>query len=108
MAWHVSTSAIYRAIADPHRRSIMDLLRDGERAVVQLGEHFHFSQPALSKHLRVLLDAGLVVVRKVGRERRYALDARGLRAVHDWVGHYDAFWHARLDRLGQVLDGEKE
>ncbi len=108
MLWRVSTAAVYRAIADPHRRTILDLLRDGEQAVVQLGEHFRFSQPALSKHLRVLLDAGLVAVRKVGRERRYALDARGLRAVHDWVGHYRVFWHTRLDRLRQVLDDEKD
>jgi excisionase family DNA binding protein len=99
-----ATAAVYRAIADPHRRTILDLLRDGEQAVVALGRHFRFSQPALSQHLRVLLDAGLVVARKVGRERRYALDARGLRAVHDWVGHYEAFWRQRLDRLGRLLD----
>lgn len=104
----MDTTAVYRAIADPSRRSILDLLRGGERAVVELGKHFDFSQPALSKHLRALLDAGLVIARKVGRERRYALDARGLSAVYDWVGHYRAFWHQRLDRLGRVLDEEAD
>ncbi|MCK5943794.1 MAG: helix-turn-helix transcriptional regulator, partial [Planctomycetes bacterium] len=63
-----------------------------------------FSQPALSKHLKVLREARLVKVRKVGRERRYRLDAKALREVHDWVGHYRSFWNARLDRLGGVLD----
>lgn len=99
-----ATPAVYRAISDPTRRSILDLLRAGERAVVQLLEHFDFSQPALSKHLRVLREAKLVTVRKVGREHRYRLDARALRGVYDWVGHYERFWNQRLDRLGDVLD----
>ena len=99
-----ATATVYRAIADPTRRSILDLLRAGERAVVDLLGHFDFSQPALSKHLKVLRDAGLVRMRKVGRERRYRVDAKGLRAVHDWVGHYERFWNEKLDRLGDVLD----
>lgn len=99
-----TATLIYRAIADPARRSILDLLRQSESAVVELLEHFDFSQPALSKHLRVLRDAGLVRVRKVGRESRYSVDARGLRVVHDWVGHYQRFWNSKLDRLGDVLE----
>lgn len=98
------TTVIYRAIADTSRRSILDLLRTGERAVVELLEHFDFSQPALSKHLKILREAKLVRARKVGRESRYRLDAAGLRAVYDWVGHYERFWTERLDRLGDVLD----
>lgn len=104
----MGTAAVYRAIADPHRRSILDLLRGGERAVVELAQHFRFSQPALSKHLRVLLDAGLVAVRTAGRERRYSVAGRELQAVHDWVGHFEAFWQDRLDRLGRVLDDGEE
>ena len=101
-----TAEAVYRAIADPHRRGILDLLRAGERAVHQLGESFAFSQPALSKHLRILRDASLVAVRKVGRQSFYSLDARALRAVHDWVAVYEQFWNERLDRLGDVLDDE--
>ena len=104
MASATAQAAVYRAIADPARRTILDLLRAGERAVVELLQHFEFSQPALSKHLRVLRDARLVTMHKVGRENRYRLEARGLRAVYDWVGHYEQFWNARLDRLGDVLD----
>ncbi len=95
--------AIYRAIADPARRTILDLLLAGERAVLEMLEHFEFSQPALSKHLRVLRDVGLVAVRRVGREQRYSLRAEGLQGVHAWVQHYERFWSDSLDRLGDVL-----
>ncbi len=99
-----ATTLVYTAIADPSRRRILDLLREGERAVVELGKFFDFSQPALSKHLRILREAKLVRTRKLGRENRYRLDAKGLRTVYDWVGHYEQFWNQSLDRLGDVLD----
>ena len=101
MAAQVTT---FRAIADPSRRAILDLLAEGERAVGELLEHFPFSQPALSRHLRVLREAGLVAVRAVGRQRRYALRAEGLRSVAEWVRDYERFWTTRLDALGGVLD----
>lgn len=97
---------VFRAVADPSRRAILDLLAQGERAVGELLEHFSFSQPALSKHLKVLREAGLVVSRAVGRQRRYGLQAEGLRSVAEWVAHYEVFWQERLDGLGQVLDEE--
>lgn len=96
----------FRAVADPSRRAILDLLAQGEQAVKDLLCHFSFSQPALSKHLRVLREAGLVTVQAVGRERRYALDARGLRSVAEWVDHYRRFWDDKLDALGELLDEE--
>ena len=95
-----------RAISDPHRRRVLDLLAEGERSVSQLLGHFSFSQPALSKHLRVLREAGLVVAHKMGRERRYSLRAEGLKSVADWVRTYERFWTERLDVLGDVLDAE--
>ena len=100
--------ATFRAIADPSRRTILDLLAEGERSVSQLLEHFDFSQPALSKHLRILRDAGLVTARSVSRRRLYGLRADGLRSVADWVRHYERFWTDRLDALGTVLDEEAE
>ena len=98
--------ATFRAVSDPSRRAILDLLAESERAVKDLLEHFSFSQPALSKHLKVLREAGLVAVRAVGRERRYELRAEGLRSVAEWVSHYERFWTDRLDALGEVLDEE--
>ena len=95
-----------RAISDPSRRRVLDLLAEGERTVSELLAHFSFSQPALSKHLRVLREAGLVVARPVGRERRYSLRPEGLRSVADWIRAYERFWTGRLDALGDVLDAQ--
>lgn len=93
----------FRAIADPSRRRVLDELAAGERTVSELCELFHTSQPAVSQHLRVLRDAGLVLDRKRGRHRYYRLNARPLRAVYDWAAHYERFWSAKLDALGEVL-----
>ncbi|MEO0649744.1 MAG: metalloregulator ArsR/SmtB family transcription factor [Planctomycetota bacterium] len=97
--------ATFRAIADPSRRTILDLLADGDRTVSELLAHFDFSQPAISKHLRILRQAGLVSARAESRTRVYRLEADGLRSVAEWVRHYERFWTEHLDRLGTVLDG---
>jgi len=94
----------FRVIADPTRRAILDLLAVADRAVAELCEPFAMSQPALSQHLKVLRDAGLVESRKEGRRRVYSLNAEPLRQVYDWVGHYERFWDSKLDRLGAYLD----
>ncbi len=98
--------ATFRAISDPSRRAILDLLAEGERSVSDLLGFFTFSQPALSQHLKVLRDAGLVLSKPVGRQRQYALNAEGLRSVADWVRAYERFWTEKLDGLGAVLDRE--
>jgi DNA-binding transcriptional ArsR family regulator len=94
----------FRAIADPTRRAVLDLLRQSERSVSELCEPFAMSQPALSQHLKVLRRAGLVTTRRAGRLRVYALDPRPLRAVSEWVAHYERFWDEKLDALGRYLD----
>jgi DNA-binding transcriptional ArsR family regulator len=66
------------------------------------------SQPAVSQHLKVLRESGLVRVESRGRHRFYALEPGPLREVHDWVGHYERFWNAKLDVLGRVLDRESK
>ncbi|MCA9728476.1 MAG: helix-turn-helix transcriptional regulator [Candidatus Eisenbacteria bacterium] len=96
---------VFRAIADPARRKILDrLATQGESPALELGEGFRSSQPALSKHLKVLRDAGLVRVRREGRLHLYALDAGPLREVAEWIDLYQRFWSGRLDALGQYLD----
>jgi DNA-binding transcriptional ArsR family regulator len=77
---------VYRAISDPTRRRILDLLAHGEQSVGWLVARFPFSQPAVSQHLRVLREAGLVRVRRQGRLRLYSIDPRPLRVVHGWTG----------------------
>jgi DNA-binding transcriptional ArsR family regulator len=98
----------YAALAEPHRREILDLLRERERSVSELVERLDLSQPGVSKHLRVLREAGLVAVHPAGRERRYALRADGLAEVAAWLEPYRAFWRARLDDLERHLEEHPE
>ncbi len=94
----------YAALAEPHRRQILDLLRDGERSVTELVGHVRLTQPGVSKHLRVLREAGLVVARPHGRERRYALRPEPLAEVDAWLAPYRVLWSARLDALERHLE----
>ena len=95
---------VFRAIADPTRRELLALVAEGERPVRQLASTFAMSRPAVSQHLRILLDAGLVTERKVGRERYYRLNADPLREISLWVRQYEEFWRERLDALGRHLE----
>ncbi len=107
MARAATTSDVFNAIAEPQRRQILTLLRTGERPVTGLAEELGMTQPRASKHLRVLREVGLVQDRKAGRQRLYALDARGLRPVHDWAGGFEQFWNesfARLEAYVQDLE----
>src|SRR5690242_9374788 len=94
----------YAALADPSRREILDLLRGRERSVGELVTHLHLSQPGVSKHLRVLREAGLVAVRAEGKRRWYGLRAEPLADVADWLERYRAHWNARLDALERHLE----
>ncbi len=95
---------VFRAVADPTRRAILDLLMAGERAVNDLLKPFRMTQPAISQHLRVLREAGLVTERRDGRRRIYKLEAAPLRSVHEWAAHYERFWTDKLTTLGDYLD----
>jgi DNA-binding transcriptional ArsR family regulator len=95
---------VFTAIADPTRRQLLYLLADGEMTVGALSSNFPISRTAVSKHLSILEDAGLAVERKVGRERRWRLQAEPLRQVRDWLAFYERFWNEKLDRLGQYLE----
>jgi DNA-binding transcriptional ArsR family regulator len=94
----------YAALAEPHRRQILDLLRDGERSVNDLTARLQMSQPGVSKHLRVLRQAGLVEVRPEGRTRWYGLRAQPLAEVDMWLEPYRAYWSGRLDALQSHLE----
>ena len=93
----------YAALAEPSRRQILDLLRAGERSVNDLVSRLRLSQPGVSKHLRVLREAGLVEVRLEGRQRWYRLRAEPLAEVDDWLEPYRVHWSERLDALEQHL-----
>jgi DNA-binding transcriptional ArsR family regulator len=95
---------VYRAIADPTRRAILDRLREGAVAVNALASDFSQTRPAISRHLRVLRKAHLVRERRCGRERRYSLDPDPLRDVAQWIEEYRVFWQSSLNSLKRHLE----
>ena len=100
--------ATWAALADPHRRAVLTLLRDKPRAVGELVGELRLTQPATSKHLRVLREAGLVRVRTDAQRRIYALDPAPLAELDAWLAPYRALWNDRLDALGRHLDEKQE
>lgn len=98
---------VFRAIADPTRRAILDRLRAGPTPVNALASEFDQSRPAISKHLRVLRQARLVVEERMGRERLYELRPEALRPVVGWIEGYRAFWQASLTNLKRRLENER-
>lgn len=101
---YVQGMTAYAALAEPSRRQILDLLRGGERSVNELVGGVGLSQPGVSKHLRVLREAGLVAVRPEGKQRLYSLQAEPLSEVASWLEPYRAHWAAQLDALQRHLE----
>ncbi|GAA6619597.1 ArsR/SmtB family transcription factor [Scytonema sp. NUACC26] len=106
MSRPAASADVFAAIADPTRRAILDRLLTGEQPVKQLAEPFAMSLPAISQHLQVLCDAGLVQMRKAGRQRLYRLNPEPLRQVSNWIADYEQFWQQKLDALGNYLEEE--
>ncbi len=104
MSRPAASADVFVAIADPTRRALLDRLRLGEQPVKELAEPFAMSLPAISQHLQVLCEAGLVQMRKAGRQRLYRLNPEPLKQVSDWVAHYEQFWQEKLDALGNYLE----
>jgi DNA-binding transcriptional ArsR family regulator len=97
----------FGAVAEPSRRQILDLLREGTRSVGELVERTGLSQPGVSKHLRVLRESGLVTVRRDAQRRLYDIDPAPLAELDRWLEPYRALWERRLDALGRHLDEEE-
>jgi DNA-binding transcriptional ArsR family regulator len=98
-----ATSDVFNAIAEAHRRDILDTLIAGEKAVGAIVNDLSMSQPQVSKHLRVLSQVGLVSCRAEGRRRLYRLEPTHLRPMHDWLTKYEQAWNDRLDRMDDYL-----
>jgi DNA-binding transcriptional ArsR family regulator len=94
----------FEALAEPNRRRILGLLRASERPVGALVDELGISQPAVSKHLRVLREAGLVDVRADAQRRLYRVRAEPLQAIDEWLEPYRVLWASRLDDLERHLD----
>jgi DNA-binding transcriptional ArsR family regulator len=100
---------VYSAIADPTRRKILHLLGEAEELpLYELTAQFDMGRTAVSKHLAILKNAGLVNQRKVGRETRYRLNAEPLKEIEDWVSFYKKFWIKRISVLNKLLQEDQE
>ena len=103
MARAATTSDVFNAVADVHRRDILDVLMAGEKPVGTIVNELSMSQPQVSKHLRVLSEVGLVSCRAEGRRRLYRLEPARLRPMHEWLTRYEQAWNERLDRMDDYL-----
>ena len=103
MARSSTTSDVFNAVAETHRREILDALITGEKAVGAIVDDLAMSQPQVSKHLRVLSEVGLVTCRADGRRRLYRLEPTRLAPFHAWLAKYEQAWDDRLDRIDDYL-----
>lgn len=94
-----TTSDAFNAIAEPRRREILAYLADRERPVSEIVEEMDLRQPSVSKHLRVLLDVGLVDVRRDGRHAFYRTNVTQIKAIHDWTRRFEWYWQNQLERI---------
>jgi DNA-binding transcriptional ArsR family regulator len=99
---------VFQAIADPTRREIIQLLSKQSLNVNAVADNFEISRPAISRHVRILTECGLLVIRQQGRERYCQADLRKLKQVADWTERYREFWTKKLDALEEFLEKEKK
>jgi DNA-binding transcriptional ArsR family regulator len=99
-------SDVFQLLAEPSRRHLLDALRHGERSVTELVDRTRMSQPSVSKQLRLLLDSGLVSLRKDGRQHLYSIQGRPLREVSEWLSYYERFWDEGLKRMDEALQAD--
>ncbi len=98
---------VFQAIADPTRRKLLELLAGEELPISTISSHFTMSRTAVTKHLHVLESAGLVTSQKVGREKRYCLEAEPLQKLQTWLTFYEQFWDNKLSMLKKVVENER-
>jgi DNA-binding transcriptional ArsR family regulator len=99
---------VFQTLADPTRRRIVEALRGGEQAVNDIVDRMNIHQSGVSRHLRILSDAGFVRMRPEGPRRLYSLRAEPFRELDAWVGGYRNLWEARLDKLGEALERKQK
>lgn len=99
---------VFRAIADPTRRSIMAMLANGEHSLGDIASNYEMTRPAVTKHLKILEQGGLVKVRTQGRERLHTLQPEALRSVAKWISFFSQFWDEKLDNLKRAVEADDE
>lgn len=103
MARLPTTTDVFNAVAEPHRRAILTLLMEGERSVGEIADALGLKQPQTSKHLRVLSEVEVVSIRKKGKQRIYRLNSEALLPIYNWVVPFEQLWSERYDRLDEYL-----
>lgn len=102
-----TTSDAFNAIAEPRRRDILEFLAPRPRAVGEIVDALEMAQPSVSKHLRVLLDVGLVDVRREGRQAYYRTNAEQIKAVHEWTNRFERYWRQQLVRVKERAEARQ-
>ena len=100
-----TTSDPFNAIAEPHRRDILEFLASRERPVTDIVLALRLAQPSVSKHLRVLRDVGLVDVRRDGRQAFYRTNAEAIKPLHEWSARFERYWRQQLVRIKERAEG---
>lgn len=98
--------ALFKALADPTRRSIIGMLAEQSLSVSEIAENFDMSRPAVAKHLRILKDGDIIRVNIKGREHINSLRPEALKSVADWVAQYSHFWDEKLENLKQAIEAD--
>jgi DNA-binding transcriptional ArsR family regulator len=106
--FHNMRRDVFQAIADPTRREIINLLAQESLNLNAVAENFDVSRPAVSKHIKILTECGLIVIQQQGRERYCKANLSKLKEVADWAEQYRVFWTKKLDNLEAFLDNEKK
>lgn len=104
MSTHASEQAVFRALSDPTRRSIIGMLETQPMTVHQITAHFEMSRPAIAKHLGILQDSEIITVRASGRERINTLQPLALKSATQWLNHYSHFWDEKLLALKSTIE----
>ncbi len=97
---------VYQAIADPTRREIINLLAHHEMNLNTVSDNFSISRPAISKHIKILTECGLIIIKQEGRERYCRADLKKLKTVNEWTEQFKTFWTKKMDALGDFLEKE--
>lgn len=105
---NMQTQNAFRALADPTRRDIVQMLASNDMTIAQLTDQFDMTRAAVKKHLTILSDGGLITVEVRGRERINRLEPKGMAPVLDWLSYFDRFWDDRLAKLKKAIEGPKK
>lgn len=104
---HMPQLDVFQVIADPSRRQMLHLLSKDSLSINSLAENFDMSRPAVSKHVKILYNAGFISIQDKGRERYCTLKQDGFSELQEWIAYFDTFWTAKLDKLEMLLNQKK-